>query len=182
MTDAVNPQIKLGDSVRPDNSEKAALPERTLKPDTWSSTVNDWLSSPMAFYPIILISAENLSDVKTSNKAALEHLEAALLLIKTLDQRSLPSIDKEIAMMSEVVREKRLFNEQYRRSAESLRETLRAGANLGQKDVLDQILTHLREALVHSEQIDYALCPLNNSEHLYSPDHGVMIDCILQNM
>ena len=62
--------------------------------------------APMVLYPIILISAENLSDVKTSNKAALEHLEAALLLIKTLDQGSLPSIVREIAMMSEVVREK----------------------------------------------------------------------------
>ena len=68
---------------------------------------------------------KNLSNVKTSNKAALEHLEAALLLIKTLDQGSLLSIGKEIAMMSEVVSKKRLFNEQYRRSVESLRETLR---------------------------------------------------------
>lgn len=182
MTDAINPQITLGDSVRLDSNEKAALPERTLKPETWSSTVNDWLSGPMAFYPIILISEENLSDVKTSNEAALEHLEAALLLIKTLDQGSLPSIGKEIAMMSEVVSKKRLFNEQYRRSAENLRETLRGGASLGQKDVLDQISTHLREALVHSEQIDYALCPLNNSEHLYSPDHGVMIDDVVRHL
>ena len=33
MTDAINPQITLGDSVRLDSNEKAALPERTLKPD-----------------------------------------------------------------------------------------------------------------------------------------------------
>ncbi|WP_114010896.1 hypothetical protein [Cohaesibacter intestini] len=182
MNDAIVPQITLDDSIRLGSSEKVEGSEQTCKPDTCSTTINDWISGPTPFIPIIIISEENLFDVKMCNDAAIKHLQTALSLINTLDQSSLGSISKEITMMAEVVTEKRLFNEQYRRSVERLRENLRSIANPDQKDVLDKISKRLGEALAQSDQIDYALCPLNNSERLYSLDHFEMIDCILQNM
>ena len=180
MTDALNPQITLGDKVQQDNNEQTAIFEQTREPEACLAVSNDCISGPISFYPILLISNENLSEVKTSNDAALKQLETALSLIKTLDPDTLSSIGKEIAMMEEAVSQARLFNEQYRRSVERLKETIRSDAKLGNQDVRDQISKHLREALAHSEQIDFCLCPQNNSEHLYSPEIGVFIDDILK--
>ncbi|SNZ07439.1 hypothetical protein [Cohaesibacter gelatinilyticus] len=182
MKDALNPQITPDDKIQQDNNEQTAISEQTREPVTCLTTNSDCISGPISFYPILLISAENLSEVKTSNDAALKQLESALSLIKTLDPAPLSSIGKEIAMMAEAVSEVRLFNEQYRRCVERVKETMRSDAKLGNKDVRDQISKHLREALVHSEQIDFCLCPQNNSEHLYSPEMGVFIDEILKNI
>jgi hypothetical protein len=182
MTDALNPQITLGDKVQQDNNEQVEISEHTREPVTCLTTNSDCISGPISFYPILLISAENLSEVKTSNDAALKQLESALSLIKTLDLGALSSIGKEIAMMAEAVSQARLFNEQYRRSVERVKEVIRGDAKLVNQDVWNQISEHLREALVHSEQIDFCLCPQNNSEHLYSPEIGVFIDDILKNI
>ncbi|WP_319567957.1 hypothetical protein [Cohaesibacter marisflavi] len=140
----------------------------------------DVLDDAVAFYPMRIISKENLSKIKTSNDAATKNLRAALSLMEAVAPSDRLSFAEEISILEEAICEAGLCNGQYCRSIELIQQAIQHDERLAPLEVRLQISTHLRYAIIYSKQIDASLSPMNNSECLYSPDTGLWLDDILK--
>jgi hypothetical protein len=151
---------------------------------SYSSKYNSdhFIKGSIELIPIRTISPENIKAVKSNNDAALRALQAVMGELNQLDPTSLEPIRGKISEVNVRIGQARLFIENFRRSVETIKQFIQRNDDLQQNPYRKTVLAHLNEALVHSEEIDYKLCPLNNDEQLYSPEMGVTIDEILKHI
>lgn len=143
---------------------------------------DQFITGPIELIPVRMISSKNIQAIKSNNDAALRALQAVMGELNQLDPTSLEPIRGKISEVNVRIGQARLFIENFRRSAEVIKQFIQRNDDLRQNPLLKTVLAHLNEALVHSEEIDYKLCPLNNDEQLYSPEMGITIDEILKHM
>jgi len=141
-----------------------------------------FIEGPVEFIRVNKITEDNLKAVKASNDAALEELRAAMKLLDQLNHVCLLPIQQEIVRVKQQIEQTKLVYETFRMSVEAIKTFAKWNGSIEDSHLRQQITTHLLNALAHSEEIDYRLCPLNNDEQLYSPDMGVTIEDILKHL